>query len=266
MLRAVYIALSLFVVIVLGCAAHRFQPAKVASERKLDYPLSAQLEKVEGDVVVGVFVNEKGTPEDVRILESSGHAVLDTAAYKFVTTLNFEPASVDDQKISSWTKLVLKYKLTEVAFEKQKWSQDVFYFYSVIENTQDPEKRLEYQRKLYVRFLGLANYAERYHTLEINYIIKDVLTKETRLHWKDVMNVVPAPFAVFDDFLRRYPDSPVRDKAREELIRLLIDAEGDIRVKALKSSKIASESPELIKLIETRLDELQRADYNNLNL
>ena len=265
-MRALHIALCFFVLIVLGCAAGRFQPAKVASEQKLDYPLAAQVERVEGDVVVGVFVNEEGSPVQVRILESSGYAVLDTAAFKFVNTLSFNPATVDEKAISSWTKLILKYKLTEVAFERKQWTQDVLYFYSVVENSKDPQKRLEYQRKLYVRFLGLTNYIKRYQSIEINYTIKDVLTKESRIRWKDIMDVVPAPFTVFDDFLQRYPESPIRENVREERIRLLIDAEGDIRVKALKSSKLAQKAPELVSQIETRLDELQRAEYQNLNL
>lgn len=266
MMRARNIALCVLVVMLLGCASSRFQPAKVASERKLDYPLVAQLEKIEGDVVVGVFVDEEGTPEDVRILESSGYAVLDTAAYDFVTTLSFQPALVDEKPISSWTKLVLKYKLSEVAFEGKKWHEDVRYFHSSIEKTTDPQARLDLQRKLFVRLRGLVNYVERYPIVDINYTIKGVLTPETRDRWRKIMQIIPAPFTVFDDFLQRYPNSPLQDVVREELIRLLIDAEGDIRVKALKSSKIARNSPQLIEMIETRLDELQRAEYEKLNL
>ena len=256
--RALKIALSLSVLVGLNCVtSSRFRPAKIDSDRPLDYPLSAQLERIEGEVVVGVFVNADGTPGTVRILEPSGHAVLDTAAYQFVQTLTFIPAVVDESAISSWTKLVLKYKLTDVFFEKEKWARDVRNLQKHASSLSDPVARGEYQRKIYMRYIGLLDYVKKFNEPDINYTIKDVIQKSTAAEWQDFWPQIVSTFALFDDFIRMYPDSRYAEKATEELIRLLIEAEGDIRVKALHSRKTAKNASLLISILEKRLNELQ---------
>ena len=257
---SVKIALSLCVLAVLNCASSsRFRPARVASDRHLDYPLSAQLDRIEGEVVIGVFVNADSTPGTVRILESSGHAVLDTAAYQFAKGLTFSPAIVDDSPVSSWTKLVLKYKLTDVVFEKDKWTRDVHYLQKRISSLSDPAARAEYERKLYIRYIGLLDYVKKINEPDINYAIKDVIQKSTVAEWRDFWPELVSPFALFDDFIRMYPDSRYAEKATEELIRLLIETEGDIRIKALHSPKIARNASILIGSLEKRLNELQHS-------
>jgi len=258
--RAHKIALSLGVLLLLNCAtSSRFRPAKIALDHPLDYPLSAQIDRVEGEVVVGVFVNANGTPGTVRILEPSGHAVLDTAAYQFVKTLAFDPAIIDDSPVGSWTKLVLRYKLTNVAFEREKWARDVSYLQKRISSLSDSTSKAEYQRKLYVRYIGLLDYVRKYNALDINYTIKGAIQKSTAAEWRDFWPEIVSPFALFDDFIRQYPNSRYAGEAKEELIRLLIEAEGDIRVKALHSRKIAQNAAMLIGSLEKRLNELQNA-------
>ncbi len=255
--RIPQIALVFAMTALLACASSRFRPAKVLSDVPLDYPLAAQLDKIEGQVVVGVFVNADGRPESVNIIKSSGHAVLDTAAFQFAQTLTFRPAMVDEKPISSWTKLLLRYKLTDVFFEKQKWTQDVLYLQKLIRKSAAPNDKAEYQRKLYIRYVGLVEYVDKFDGLDINYIIKGVVQKSTISRWHDFWPEIVAPFALFDDFLNQYPDSELTEQVKEDLIRLLIKAEGDIRVKALRSRKTSQKATALIDIIESRLNELQ---------
>lgn len=264
--RASYIALCFFLVLLWGCAstAKRYRPPKVASKQALNYPLSAQLEKIEGEVVVGVFVDAEGRPEQVKVLEPSGHTVLDTAAFHFAQTLTFDPAIVDGQKVSSWTKLILRYKLTEVPFEKNKWLDDVHNYQRLIDSTPDATQKLHYQQKLFMRYIGLSIYVERHDDLEINDIIRQVITKRSRDRWNKFFDVIVAPFVVFDDFLYRYPQSEIADQVKEDLVRLLIEAEGTIRLQALKMQRISPEHAHLLELIEKRLDDLQQVDYDKL--
>jgi len=263
---AAYNALCLCFVLLLGCASNssRFRPAKVASKRALEYPLSAQLDKIEGEVVVGVFVDTAGKPEQVQVLESSGHAVLDTAAYRFSRTLDFDPAIVDNKPISSWTKLVLRYKLTQVPFERNKWLQDVQSYQHSIEKTADSVEKRRHQQKLYMRYVGLSAYVERYDDLEINELIQFAVTRYIWKRWADFSDVVVAPFIVFDDFIYRYPESELVFNAKQELIQLLIDAEGQLRIKSLNSGRISRKHADLLNVINKRLDELQREDYNKM--
>ena len=250
-------ALVLWATVILACATSRFRPAKVASDRPLDYPLAAQLDRIEGEVVVGVFVNADGHPERVNIIKSSGHTVLDTAAFKFAQTLTFQPARVDEKPIASWTKLLLRYKLTDVVFERSKWTRDVLYLQKLIRNAAGQEKKAEYQRKLYIRYVGLVDYVSKYYDLDINYTIKSVIQESTIARWRDFWPQVVVLFALFDDFMYQYPDSELNEQVKEDLIRLLIEAEGDIRVKALRSRKLSQKAAALISIIESRLNELQ---------
>jgi periplasmic protein TonB len=48
------------------------------------YPKEAKQQKLYGDVTVLVSINKDGSLKDVRILESSGHKILDSAALKIV--------------------------------------------------------------------------------------------------------------------------------------------------------------------------------------
>ncbi|MBN1560584.1 TonB family protein [candidate division KSB1 bacterium] len=264
--RAVYNALCLFFAVIIGCAstASRFKPAKVKTNRELEYPLSAQLDKIEGEVVVGVFVNTEGNAEQLQVLESSGHAVLDTAAYRFAKSLIFDPAVVDDKPVSSWTKLLLRYKLTEVPFERNTWLQDVLNYQYIIDSTQDVVEKRRHQQKLYMRYIGLSTYLERYNNLENNDLIHKVVTKHTRARWADFSRVIVAPFMLFDDFIYRYPESEFTQNAKEELIRLLIDAEEALRINALNKGRLSRTDADLLDVIKKRLDELQRDDYNKM--
>lgn len=242
----------------LACATtKRFQPARVADKHNLDYPITAQLEKIEGDVVIGVFVNKDGEPEESKILESSGHDVLDSAAFRFVNGLLFEPATVDEQPIASWTRLVLKYKLTEIAFEEKRWLDDVTMLQKQIAASSNPVERADLQRKLYIRYIGLSDYVEKYDQLDINAVIEQVIAKNSRERWNLLWNVVPAPFVVFDDFLMTYPDCSINPLVTEELIKQMIEAEGQVRVRSLSSAKIARSANQIIEQIEKRLNELQ---------
>jgi len=70
-------------------------PRAVAnSDSLIQYPPRLFDQGVEGDVMVRVFVDSTGTvrPESTRIAESSGTAMLDSAALAGVARLHYTPA------------------------------------------------------------------------------------------------------------------------------------------------------------------------------
>lgn len=48
------------------------------------YPAFARQRGMEGTVVAGFFINGKGMPEDIRVIEGSGHRVLDREVVKII--------------------------------------------------------------------------------------------------------------------------------------------------------------------------------------
>lgn len=58
-----------------------------------DYPMRARRRGWEGRVVLRVAVDRYGRPADIRVAETSGHAVLDEAAHRTVADWVFSPAT-----------------------------------------------------------------------------------------------------------------------------------------------------------------------------
>jgi TonB family protein len=48
------------------------------------YPAFARQRRMEGTVVAGFFINGKGMPEDIRVIEGSGHRVLDREVVRII--------------------------------------------------------------------------------------------------------------------------------------------------------------------------------------
>ncbi len=61
----------------------------------LNYPRAAQRRNQQGKVLVEAIVDEQGNTMDLKVLESSGFALLDRAALKWVAELEFMPGSRD---------------------------------------------------------------------------------------------------------------------------------------------------------------------------
>jgi TonB family protein len=243
------------------CGTSRFRSPKVIEERELEYPLSAMLDKVEGNVVVGVFVSPDGRPLEVRLLESSTNDDLDRAALKFANDVNFEPALLDEQPVGAWTKLIMRYKLSEVYFEQDKWLNDVRFFIERASVEKDSIKRESILRSLYSKYHGLVNYVNRHpELLDINYTINRVILNKVENRYGKIAKITPIQFAVFDDFLERFPDSSIKLQAKEDLLLQLVETEYRIRIKGLRSNSYARKTLETIDFIEARIKELQNAD------
>ncbi len=248
----------------LACASSKFQRPKVISDQPLDYPLSAQLDRIEGDVLLAVYVEEDGTSQHVKIIESSGNAVLDSAAFRFAHSLAFKPALLDENRIASWTKLLLKYRLSEMPFERNNWLQDVKHYQKRIATAEDSTQRNRFQKKLIASYVGLLSYCEKFTNPSINRTIQQVISAEIKELWNPFWNVIPAPFAVFDDFLYQYPDSPFTEDVKQNLLASLVRAEGNIRVKSFNSGRMDRKHLELLDILEKRQDALQEEQYERI--
>lgn len=64
-----------------------------AIQSNLVYPYIARKRRTEGTALVEFRINQKGVPEDFRIVRSSGHSILDTAAKETVIKASPFPAA-----------------------------------------------------------------------------------------------------------------------------------------------------------------------------
>lgn len=75
------------------------------------YPRMARRRGYEGTVLMEVLVSREGRVEAVRLLESSGHGVLDHEAMSAVKRWVFEPARRGEEKVEMWVKVPVRFKL-----------------------------------------------------------------------------------------------------------------------------------------------------------
>jgi protein TonB len=77
----------------------------------ISYPKRARLKGYEGTVVLEVLVNRNGQVDDLRILASSGYAILDRSAVKSVKSWSFKPAKKGTDTVDMWVQVPVRFKL-----------------------------------------------------------------------------------------------------------------------------------------------------------
>ena len=75
------------------------------------YPLESRQIGEEGRVVLRVFVNERGLPQEVQVRTSSGFSRLDTTAQETVRRWKFVPARRGDTAVGAWVLVPMTFNL-----------------------------------------------------------------------------------------------------------------------------------------------------------
>ncbi|WP_257385361.1 energy transducer TonB [Tahibacter caeni] len=84
------------------------------SMKTVPYPPIAKRQRMEGTVVLRVFVGIDGVPQRIEIERSSGHSVLDRAAKEAVLGWRFEPGTRNGQPFAAYGLVPIAFKLTEL--------------------------------------------------------------------------------------------------------------------------------------------------------
>jgi len=77
------------------------------------YPALARRRGQEGTVQLDVLVNRRGGVNEVRLAESSGHALLDRAAMAAVQTWLFQPGKRGEENIDMWVRVPIRFALQD---------------------------------------------------------------------------------------------------------------------------------------------------------
>ncbi len=75
---------------------------EVASFLNRSYPMSLQEAKIEGSVILWIYIDELGRVQRTVLSESSGYTQLDEAAMKVAEIMEFRPAFNRDKKTPVW--------------------------------------------------------------------------------------------------------------------------------------------------------------------
>lgn len=77
----------------------------------ISYPRRARRKGYEGTVLLEVLVNRNGKVADLRIIASSGYAILDRSAVKSVKSWSFKPAKKGNDTVDMWVQVPVRFKL-----------------------------------------------------------------------------------------------------------------------------------------------------------
>jgi protein TonB len=75
------------------------------------YPRLAKMRGYQGTVVLEVLVDQIGRVDDIRILRSSGHHILDRAATASVKEWQFVPGKRGGEKVEMWVRVPIRFEL-----------------------------------------------------------------------------------------------------------------------------------------------------------
>ena len=76
-----------------------------------EYPGLARRRGYEGVVMIEVFVSRQGEVLEVKVLQTSGHALLDEEAKRTVKKYRFEPGREDGENVDMWVKIPVRFQL-----------------------------------------------------------------------------------------------------------------------------------------------------------
>jgi periplasmic protein TonB len=87
-----------------------YSPAGYRDNPTPEYPSLAKRLKQQGTAVLRVWVNALGSPEQVKLRETSGSRILDQAALEAVRQWRFAPARRGANPVSSWVEVPVSFR------------------------------------------------------------------------------------------------------------------------------------------------------------
>ena len=97
--------LAISLVLACGGDQHIERPTPLFSDSPVEYPLELWDQDIEGSTIVRVLVNREGGVDSVAVVESSGHAALDSAAVHGARNMEFEPAVRAGEPLRVWARV-----------------------------------------------------------------------------------------------------------------------------------------------------------------
>ncbi len=110
-MRARPLALACLVPVLAACAGDQQieRPTPLFTDVPIEYPLSMWDQDIEGQTLLRVRVTEMGRVDEVEVMQSSGHAALDTAAVRGARALRFQPARRNGRRIEVWAQVPVEF-------------------------------------------------------------------------------------------------------------------------------------------------------------
>ncbi|MDZ7372743.1 MAG: energy transducer TonB [candidate division KSB1 bacterium] len=239
--------------VLVACATGRIQPPALIDQGQLDYPLEAKLAQIQGDVLLGLDIDERGRVEEASVLTSSGHPVLDEAALRYAHKLRFRPARINRRPIRAHTELLLKFRLSQEKFDPDKWVNEVLGIQSDLRKAEG-DKRRELLERLLEAYVAFVRFAQGQTDPRLSQRAGEVVLPTIRQRWHLFWGRHTAAFTVLDDYLERCADEPkLRTLAEGQLLEALLDTLHQLRLETFTGSGDRRQREQMIAAIEEYL-------------
>ncbi len=192
------------------------------------YPPEARAKKIEGRVEVSILVDKTGRVKQAQIAKTSGYPILDDAALQIAQLARFKPARLHGKKRAVWVVWPLVFKIKRQKLDPKAWEEEVLRLEQRIKETKNA-RRKQLAEDLFFRYKDFAEYLVDHPGKNFNEQIRAVVQKSTRKRWKPFWDVYSAPFALFDDFVTRFPKHEFTPEARLYLQQYLEYAISDLQ-------------------------------------
>lgn len=98
----------------LGVRGGSFRVPVMQNDRlPFEYPARAYDDRIGGETRLRIHITAEGRVDSVYVLDSSGHAVLDSAALAGARRLRYRPARQGERPVAVWAVLPVRYPLPE---------------------------------------------------------------------------------------------------------------------------------------------------------
>ncbi len=206
-------AISLFMLF--GCSLRKqstpdYVPPKIILDSNVTiYPPEALVEKLEGTVILLVYVEKNGYIGSAGISRSSGYAILDSAALQLARTVRFTPAQIRGTPQDLWMTWPVVFRLSTApifSIDLIEWQQTVVDFQiTAIEGNL--LKRVIARDNLLSQYVSISKTIVENRSIIPNRTILDVVVPQVRDMWIEYEEVWPLEFILFQDYINRFPAS-----------------------------------------------------------
>jgi TonB family protein len=215
------------VFILINCHSERkphpfiVQPKLLSTKEPLAYPVEALNLGIEGKTVIRILVDTDGYITESTILESSGSHLLDESALKMVKSSLYEPGTIDgvpgifELHIPMYFKLGNTYDLLN---DIDEWLEQTLLYQEEIERATAESKSESYEN-LFFHYQEMAQEISYTRSKDVNNIILDIVAKSVSRDWREYRDKWPLGFLLYQDYIKRYPDSKYISNSLDGLIR-----------------------------------------------
>lgn len=180
-----------------------YEPPTLLKQPRLYYPKIAQENALWGSTKLIISINENGIVNNVYVIKSSGHKILDSAAINYCKNLLFNPAKRNGKPVNSKIEWVIKFNISDQNWEIDNYLLELSRLYDKAQRLNQ-EYRIEVEREILKKHNEFVqNFSD---ALNFNKVLLQIILPEISKEWEKDWNGWPLSFLLYHDFIKRFPD------------------------------------------------------------